>query len=163
MISSTVPSAKYSCSGSPLMFWNSNTAIDGLSGSGSGWGGVEAGFSGDGPIPNSIHTHWPRDVLNAVLAQVLKRVVEPVAHLIANDTADANPAGLSQSLQPGRHIHAITEDVVHLDDYVPEVDADAKLDPSLSRRARVALGHSPLHLDRAPDGIHHARELGKEA
>jgi len=31
MISSTMPSAKYSCSGSPLMFWNGRTAIDGLS------------------------------------------------------------------------------------------------------------------------------------
>ena len=34
MISSTMPSTKYSCSGSPLMFWNGSTAIDGLSGSG---------------------------------------------------------------------------------------------------------------------------------
>jgi alpha-ketoglutarate-dependent 2,4-dichlorophenoxyacetate dioxygenase len=34
MISSTMPSAKYSCSGSPDMFWNGRTAIDGLSGSG---------------------------------------------------------------------------------------------------------------------------------
>ena len=32
MISSTMPSVKYSCSGSPLMFWNGRTAIDGLSG-----------------------------------------------------------------------------------------------------------------------------------
>ena len=36
MISSTMPSAKYSCSGSPDMFWNGSTAIDGLSGNGSG-------------------------------------------------------------------------------------------------------------------------------
>ena len=35
MISSTMPSAKYSCSGSPLMFWNGITASEGLSGSGS--------------------------------------------------------------------------------------------------------------------------------
>jgi len=34
MISSTTPSAKYSCSGSALMFLNGRTAIDGLSGSG---------------------------------------------------------------------------------------------------------------------------------
>jgi len=36
VMSSTMPSAKTSCSGSPLMFWNSKTAIDGLSGSGKG-------------------------------------------------------------------------------------------------------------------------------
>ena len=35
VMSSTMPSAKYSCSGSPLMFWNGSTAIDGLSGSAS--------------------------------------------------------------------------------------------------------------------------------
>src|SRR5271166_5312491 len=35
VISSTMPSAKYSCSGSPLMFWNGRTTIDGSSGSGS--------------------------------------------------------------------------------------------------------------------------------
>jgi hypothetical protein len=34
VMSSTMPSAKYSCSGSPLMFWNGKTATDGLSGSG---------------------------------------------------------------------------------------------------------------------------------
>jgi hypothetical protein len=32
IISSTMPSAKYSCSGSPLILANGNTAIDGLSG-----------------------------------------------------------------------------------------------------------------------------------
>src|SRR5438094_463025 len=35
MISSTIPSTKYSCSGSPLMLAKGNTAIEGLSGSGS--------------------------------------------------------------------------------------------------------------------------------
>ena len=44
MISSTMPSAKYSCSGSPLMFWNGKTAIDGLSGSGKA-AGSGIGFS----------------------------------------------------------------------------------------------------------------------
>src|SRR5215475_10501838 len=38
MISSTMPSAKYSCSGSPLMFWNGSTAMEGLSGNGSSVG-----------------------------------------------------------------------------------------------------------------------------
>jgi len=32
MMSSTIPSAKYSCSGSPLMFRNGKTAMDGFSG-----------------------------------------------------------------------------------------------------------------------------------
>jgi hypothetical protein len=40
MISSTMPSAKYSCSGSPLILAKGSTAIDGLSGSGSTGGAV---------------------------------------------------------------------------------------------------------------------------
>src|SRR6516164_5909071 len=44
MISSTTPSTKYSCSGSPLRFWNGNTANDGLSGSGSADGTDADGF-----------------------------------------------------------------------------------------------------------------------
>src|SRR4029450_3418102 len=32
VMSSTIPSAKYSCSGSPLMFWNGRTAMEGLVG-----------------------------------------------------------------------------------------------------------------------------------
>jgi hypothetical protein len=35
-MSSAMPSEKYSWSGSPFMFVNANTAIDGLSGNGSG-------------------------------------------------------------------------------------------------------------------------------
>ena len=59
MISSTMPSTKYSCSGSPDMFWNGNTAIDGLSGSDSaaGWTAAvpvastsESGRNARGPI-----------------------------------------------------------------------------------------------------------------
>src|SRR5216683_5123519 len=51
MISSTMPSAKYSCSGSPLIFWNGRTAIDGLSGSGS-TGGLAAPTCAPGAFPS---------------------------------------------------------------------------------------------------------------
>jgi hypothetical protein len=50
MMSSTIPSTKYSCFGSSLMFWNGSTAIEGLSGSASVGVGifgaaVSAGFA----------------------------------------------------------------------------------------------------------------------
>jgi len=44
MISSTIPSAKYCCSGSPLIFWNGKTALGGVSGSGKA-AGLGIGFS----------------------------------------------------------------------------------------------------------------------
>ena len=42
MMSSVIPSAKYSCSGSPDMLTNGSTAMDGLSGSGSDLGVSDA-------------------------------------------------------------------------------------------------------------------------
>jgi len=47
MISSTMPSTKYSCSGSPLILANGNTAIDGLSGSGKTAAGAACCFDAD--------------------------------------------------------------------------------------------------------------------
>src|SRR6266446_946777 len=61
VISSTMPSAKYSCSGSPLILAKGNTAIDGLSGSGSAGGSAAptraprvkpAGFGSLGALPS---------------------------------------------------------------------------------------------------------------
>jgi hypothetical protein len=54
------------------------------------------------------------------------------------------------------------EDVVLLGNYVAEIDADPELDPLLWRGGGVPIGHRPLNLHRAPHGIHHALELGKE-
>ncbi len=48
MMSSTMPSAKYSCSGSPLRLMNGSTATDGLSGKTGGELG--GGAAGDAPI-----------------------------------------------------------------------------------------------------------------
>ena len=43
-----IPSAKYSCSGSPDMFSNGSTAMDGLSGSGSARGWLTAELTAEG-------------------------------------------------------------------------------------------------------------------
>src|SRR5262249_18767999 len=53
MISSTMPSAKYPCSGSPLRFSNGNTAMDGLS-------GKAGAIVGDGFAEGSIRCEYLR-------------------------------------------------------------------------------------------------------
>ena len=69
MISSTMPSAKYSCSGSPLRLANGNTAIDGLSGN-ANTGRVSAAALRPGAHP--IDVHRPGNVLELLLAGVFK-------------------------------------------------------------------------------------------
>ena len=100
--------------------------------------------------------------LDALLTPVLEPVRELVSHLIPDHPADADPTGLSKGLQSSGDVDAIAENVVPLGDHIAQVDPDAELNPFFRRGSRVPLGHLSLHLDRAPDGVDHTRELGKE-
>src|SRR5258708_910588 len=53
--------------------------------------------------PNAIGVHRAGHVLDLLLAPVFEREVELVAHLVAHNPADADPAGLGQSFQPCRN------------------------------------------------------------
>jgi hypothetical protein len=93
----------------------------------------------------------------------LEGVIELVADVIAHHSADTDTPRLGQPLQPRRDIHTVTEDVVFLNDHIAEIDAHTEPDPALPLHLGLALGHPALEIDRTPDGIHHARELGQEA
>src|ERR1700752_125223 len=100
MISSTIPSAKYSCSGSPDMFWNGRTASERLSGSASaagsppppppppppspaplprkaGGGGPRRASDGVGEA-DAKYPHRAGDVLEALLPEIVESEIEPV-------------------------------------------------------------------------------------
>ena len=109
------------------------------------------------------HPNRPRQILDALLAQILKHHAEPVPGLIANRARDADAAGFGELLQARGHVHAIAEDVVVLADHVAEVEADAKADLAPRRRVAVAPRHTPLDLDRARHRIRDARELDQHA
>src|ERR1700730_15999299 len=138
MISSTMPSAKYSCSGSPLMLANGNTAIDGLSGRGncSGSGGPPPDPCGGlSPPPRGVggwafrshpvHPHRAGNVLDLLLAQIHKDKGQPVADVIVNRIGDEHPAWIGQGFDACRDVDAVAIEVVALDDHVAEIDADA--------------------------------------
>ena len=73
-----------------------------------------------------------------------------------------SPLLLGQGLQPRCDIHPVAENIFSLDNHIAEVDPNPELDPLLWRSGRVAVGHPPLHLHGAPDGVDHAGELGQE-
>src|SRR6516165_2614358 len=171
MISSTMPSAKYSCSGSPDRFWNGNTAIDGLSGSGSTasetptralralpspacGGGVREGALWTDPVD----PYRPGDVFDLLLPQILKGKRQPVADLVMDRVGDEDPARIGQRFQPRRNVNTVAVEVVVFDDHVAEIDADTELDAGLCPNTRVPLGHGLLHLDRA---THRVDDAGK--
>src|SRR5262245_29789605 len=61
-----------------------------------------------------IGPHWPCDVLDLLLADILEGVIELVPHLITNDPANADPARLGQGLQSSSDVDAVAEDVLLL-------------------------------------------------
>src|SRR6516162_707553 len=157
MISSTIPSAKYSCSGSPLRLAKGNTAIDGLSGSGSVGG--RCVFSDR----NAVNPYRPRDVFEALFADIGKLGLDLGAHLAERVVRYADAAGLGDAFEPRGDVDAVAVDVAVLDDDVAEVDADPEGDPFLLRCRGIALDHRSLHGERAGDRLDHARELDQQA
>src|SRR5262245_11505430 len=69
--------------------------------------------------------HRPSEVLDLLLARVFERKGELVAHLIAHDRADADPARLGQSFQPCRYIDTVTVDVASVFDDVAAIATHA--------------------------------------
>src|SRR6516165_5327979 len=143
MISSTMPSAKYSCSGSPLILAKDSTAIAG--------------------VANPVDPYRPGDVLDLLLPQILEDKGQPVAHLVMNRIGDQHPAGISQGLDPCGDVDAGAIEVVVLDDHVAEIDADTQLDTVVRGDSRVALGHRLLHRDRAAPCIDDAGKFDQQS
>jgi len=115
----------------------------------------------DGNHP--IGSDRPRDVLELLLADVREGQIELARGILLHPRRDANPARLCQSFEPCGDIDAIAKNVAVLDDDVPHVDTDAKLDAAVGRNTRVARGHLALHLDRAAQRVDDAGELDKQS
>ena len=165
MMSSEMPSAKYSCSASPLMLAKGSTAIDGLSGSGgTGFSGLPAAGAAASPerLPDLQRIDPDRlgDVLELRRAEIADREIEPRFHLTIGVLGQADRAGLGDALQSRGDIDAVAHQVaVALLDHVAEMDADPKFDALVRRDASVALDHRPLDLNGAVHRVDDAPEL----
>src|SRR5215472_12027819 len=128
--SSVILSAKYCCSGSLLRLLKGSTTIDRRGATGGEVDAVDEAFASGTPTApsKSKDPNRPCDVPDALLAIVFEGVIEPVAHLIANDAADTDPARLRERLQTRREVHPVAENIMLFRNYVAEVDADAEPD-----------------------------------
>jgi hypothetical protein len=146
---------------------NANTAIDGRSGSGSA--GVAEGVSAvcepARPLSDChpVDPHRPRNVLDALLAHVLQRQIEPVAHLVADHPADADPTGIGQGLQPGGNVDAVSVDIVVIANDVADIDPHPQLNAAFGGNVGIAFDHAALNLDGVPDRFDDAGKLDQDA
>jgi hypothetical protein len=162
MISSTMPSARYSCSGSPLILAKGSTAIDGLSASGSA-GGSAAPTRALRALPSPrdprvkpgegrarevafksrpIDPHWTGNVLERLIAHAFQGEVEAARSVFLNAHRDADTARLGQAFEPSRNVDAVAEDVALM-------DADPEFDAAVRKQRGIAFGYCRLQLGSA--------------
>jgi hypothetical protein len=85
------------------------------------------------------------------------------AHLIVGRKREADAPRLSDTLKPSRDVDAITENVIAVDQDVPEIDPDPEQHSAVLRGTSVALGHHHLHSHCVFDGIDNRRKLKQHA
>ena len=160
MMSSLMPSEKYSCSGSPDILVNGNTAIDAAATFGCGLAALDRGGGrccrAGVPFPD---TDWPVDIFDIDFAAVLKANVDPIADALVDNRGDADPAGLGERLQARGDVDAIAINVLAFDNDIAKIDTDAQHDDRLRRALIRRRGARPLHRKRAVYRIDHAAKL----
>ena len=157
MMSSVMPSEKYSCSGSALILSNGRTATR------RGLGGCidRRARRGLGRKAHAIDVDRVGDVLHALRPEVVAAHFELALNLIVDGARDAHPAGVGELLQPRRYVDAVAEDVALGLDDVAEVDADAKGHAAVRIERGVTPAKLGLNLDPAAHRLDRAREFGQ--
>jgi hypothetical protein len=158
MISSTTPSTKYSCSGSPLILAKGSTAIDGLFRQWQcriGSRGLDRGADFKG-------SYWLGDVFDLLFADIGEADRKLGPDLVPHNTRDANCSGVGERLQPGCDIDRIAEKIVALHHDVADVDTNSKPHLLTGRSIRNLLGDRVLNRDSTLHGVYRAGEIGDE-
>src|SRR5690348_6113903 len=83
--------------------------------------------------------------------------------MVPHRTRDTNSSRLRESLQAGRDIDGIAEEIVALHDDVADVQPDAETHLHTGGPISVLLCHGVLHRDSTLHGIDGADEIGDEA
>ena len=101
MMSSTMPSAKYSCSGPPLIVSNGSTAMEGLSGSGRAGFGCSVGISLTAPPAGFFASRTVPTKRNPFRGNVLmRRCFSPVSPIACRATFRRVVSAASDTLRP---------------------------------------------------------------
>ena len=99
--------------------------------------------------------------MQVLLAQVFEGDIHLTRSVFLHAGRDADLTGRSQTLEPGRDVDAIAEDVLVLDD-VAHIDPDPRMDLQIGGNRGVPLAHSGLHLGRAAQRIDNRGKFNQE-
>src|SRR5262249_27738987 len=102
------------------------------------------------------------EVLEGWLAGVRDIERHRVARVIEDCLGDAYAAWLGERLKPSRNIHAVAKDIIGLDNYVADVDADPKSDAPVLHIVGSKVVDAGLELHSSSNRFDRARKLCQE-
>src|ERR1700724_455387 len=103
------------------------------------------------------------NVLSSLFPDVIEGGIDLAANLPVRIVGDADAARLGDSLKARCDIDTIAEDIVVVDDDIPDVNANAKFDPEFMRYAGVLFSHLALEFHRKARCIDRAGKLDQHA
>jgi len=109
--------------------------------------------------PQSPRAHRLRNVFQVLRAHILEGGIDLAADLTLRVIRDADPARFCDAFKAGSNVDTFAKDIVVVDDDVPDVDADAELDPLFLRHRRILLRHAALDFNGTAYCIHGAGKL----
>ena len=89
---------------------------------------------------NAIGAHRPGDVLDLLVADELQRQVELALQVVVGGARDEHAAGIAKLLQARRDIDPVTEQIVAVDNDVPEIDSDTEDNAAVARHVHLLGG-----------------------
>src|SRR5688572_23561023 len=103
-----------------------------------------------------------RDVLECLLADILKEETDLSGGIFLHALRHAYPTRVGDPLQPGSDVDPIAVDIPILLDDVADIDANTEFDLPVLIHIRIPLTHAGLHVHGAVDGIDHTGEIGHQ-
>jgi hypothetical protein len=115
--------------------------------------------SGRTTIPHSEYADRASNVLEVLLASIIKHNIESIAELAVGIIGDTNPAGLRDGLKACCYVDPVAEYVPVIFDNIADIDTDPKLNSIIQRYACIAFRHATLNIDRTAHRVHNAIKL----
>jgi hypothetical protein len=98
--------------------------------------------------PNPPRLHGLGDVLEVLRPHIITVNLSLATDLPVGLIGHTDAARFGDAFKASGNVDTIPEDIVVVDDDVPDVDADPKFDPCVLRQSGILLGHAALDLNR---------------
>ena len=97
--------------------------------------------------------HWFGDILQRLRTHILKADFYLATNLPVSIVGNANTTRFCDPFETHRNIDPVTEDIALFDDYITDVNADAKFDPLDLRHIDILFCHAALDFVGTSHGV----------